>query len=71
VYPATLLPAYIVLFLSIFLAARQTGVSFHTLKKAVTGDSLETDRLICFHNSGKLVTAEIRLVALIDRYHID
>jgi hypothetical protein len=38
VYPATLLPAYIVLFLSIFLAARQTGVSFHTLKKAVTGD---------------------------------
>lgn len=37
VYPATLLPAYIVLVLSGVLAARQAGLSLQTLKKAVTG----------------------------------
>ena len=37
-YPATLLPAYIILVLSGLLAARQAGVSLHTLKKAVSGE---------------------------------
>jgi hypothetical protein len=37
VYPATILPAYIILFLSIILAARQAGASFHSVKKVLTG----------------------------------